>query len=151
MSQNYWLFGGRLSVHADEHKTGGTYDLIEGSMKKGMETPLHVHTKYSEHVYMLEGEITIYTPEETVVLKPGDNYFLPANMPHAVSPTGDSNNRSLVVAYPSGFAELIRHVGTADTGDGLPVSEDIEATMQRFMVATAKIGDIILGPPGTRP
>jgi quercetin dioxygenase-like cupin family protein len=151
MTQNYWLFGGRLRIHADEHKTGGTYDLIEGTMRKGMETPLHVHTRYSEHVYMLEGEITIYTPEETIVLKPGDNYFLPANTLHAVSPTGDGDNRSFVVAYPSGFAELIRQVGTIDEENGSPVIEDLEATMQRFTTATAKIGDVILGPPGTRP
>ncbi|MBT2560230.1 cupin domain-containing protein [Pedobacter sp. ISL-68] len=115
-----------------------------------METPLHLHTKYSEHVYMLEGEIEIYTPDETVVLKPGDDYFIPVNTPHSISPTGNGNNRSLVVAYPSGFAELIRHVGTADDGTGVPVTEDPDATMQRFMTATAKIGDEILGPPGTR-
>jgi quercetin dioxygenase-like cupin family protein len=150
MTQNYWLFGGRLSIHADEQKTNGTYDMIEGNMQKGMETPLHVHTKYSEHIYILKGEITIYTPQETVVLRPGDNYFIPINTPHAVTPTGDGDNRSLVVAYPSGFAELIRNVGTAENGDGSIVSEDPEATMQRFMAATAKIGDIILGPPGTR-
>ncbi|WP_317196510.1 MULTISPECIES: cupin domain-containing protein [unclassified Pedobacter] len=150
MKKNYWLFGGHLSIHADEQKTGGTYDMIEGTMQKGMETPLHLHTKYSEHVYMLEGEIEIYTPDETVVLKPGDDYFIPVNTPHSISPTGNGNNRSLVVAYPSGFAELIRHVGTADDGTGVPVTEDPDATMQRFMTATAKIGDEILGPPGTR-
>ncbi|RZM22761.1 MAG: cupin domain-containing protein [Pedobacter sp.] len=150
MNKNYWLFGAHLSIHADEQKTAGTYDMIEGSMQKGMETPLHVHTKYSEHVYMLEGEITIYTPEETVVLTPGEEYFIPVNTPHAISPTGEGNNRSLVVAYPSGFAELIRNVGTAAEGMGVPVAEDPEATMQRFMVASAKIGDEILGPPGTR-
>ncbi|KQM77949.1 hypothetical protein ASE74_16270 [Pedobacter sp. Leaf216] len=67
MNKNHWLFGAHLSIHADEQKTAGTYDMVEGTMQRGMETPMHEHTKYSEHVYTLEGEITIYTSMEIVV------------------------------------------------------------------------------------
>lgn len=149
MSKNYWLFGTRLNILVDEQKSNGSYDLIEGTLAPGVETPLHVHSKYSEEVYVLEGEFTVYIPGETISLKTGETHFIPVNTPHVVAATGSGVNRSLVVASPSGFAELIRTVGAVDNGGDAP--EPDPQTMERFMSASVSIGDSILGPPGARP
>lgn len=149
MSQHYWMFGTQLNIIADEQKTNGLYDLIEGSLASGLETPLHLHTKYSEELYTLEGEYTVYFPNETMVVKPGEHCFIPMNTPHVIAATGPGISRGLTIASPSGFAELIRNVGTVDDGTGAP-EQDV-TVFERFMAISEKLGDVLLGPPGARP
>jgi quercetin dioxygenase-like cupin family protein len=149
MAQNYWLFGTHLTILVDEQKSNGNYDLIEGTLAEGVETPLHLHSKYSEKIYVLEGEFTIYTPGKTITAKPGESFFIPENTPHVVAAGNSRKNRALTVASPSGFAKLIRNAGTLDNGSGI-LFEDPN-TMERFMEFSEVIGDILLKPPGGRP
>jgi len=149
MAQEYWLFGTHLHILVDEQKSNGNYDLIEGTLRKGVETPLHVHSKYSEKVYVLEGEFTIYTPSGSITVKPGESFFIPENTPHVVAAGNTEKNRALTVASPSGFAKLIRNSGTLDNGLGIPFEDP--NTMERFIEFSEAIGDILLQPPGARP
>ena len=48
--ETYWLLGAKNVIHADESFTGGRYDLIEGWFPAGVITPLHRHTRFSEHL-----------------------------------------------------------------------------------------------------
>lgn len=61
MTQSFWLFGSRLTVVADRTATDGKYDLIDGYFPPGTQTPPHRHTRYSEQLYVLEGEFTVKT------------------------------------------------------------------------------------------
>jgi quercetin dioxygenase-like cupin family protein len=149
MAQKYWLFGTHLNILVDERKSDGNYDLIEGTLAKGVETPLHLHSKYSEEIYVLEGEFTIYIPGAKVTVKPGESFFIPENTPHVVAAGNTEKNRALTVASPSGFAKLIRNAGTLDHGSGIPFEDP--NTMERFMEFSEWIGDILLKPPGSRP
>jgi quercetin dioxygenase-like cupin family protein len=149
MKNSFWLFNTHLTVVVDEQVTGGHYDLIKGSIVQGTETPLHLHKKYSEGFYVLEGEFTAYVPKKKVVLKKGDYFYIPAGIPHVMAATGKGISQGLAMVVPSGFAKLIREVGTP--GDfHSPVPED-PSTMEKFMQRSEELGDIILGPPGVRP
>jgi quercetin dioxygenase-like cupin family protein len=148
MTRSYWLFGARLTVHAGHEDTAGRYDLIEGASLPGTQTPLHRHNCYSEQIYVLEGEFTVWAGEQTAVLHPGDIFIIPAGTAHAVATTGDGISRGLVVASPSGFARLIMETGTPDTGGAPPAGPPDMALFDRIC---AEIGDEVLGPPGTRP
>ncbi len=77
MNPPYWFFGARLRILADGPQTESRYDLIEGDFPAGTETPLHLHTKYDELIYVREGEFTVYTDAGTVVLAPGESVFVP--------------------------------------------------------------------------
>ena len=68
MSKSFWLFGSRLTIIADHTTTGGQYDLIEGYHPPNTQIPLHRHTRYSEQLYVLEGEYTVWAGENKVVL-----------------------------------------------------------------------------------
>ncbi len=59
MTQSLWFFGARLTIVADHTTTEGKYDLIEGYFPPGSQTPSHRHTRYSEQLYVLEGEFTV--------------------------------------------------------------------------------------------
>src|SRR5919199_5938472 len=114
MTRTLWLFGTRLTILADHTTTGGQYDLIEGYFPPGTQTPLHRHTRYSEQLYVLEGEFTVWAGENKVVLRPGDSYLISPSTPHVVATVSDQSARGLVVAAPSAFARVIETVGTVE-------------------------------------
>ena len=149
MKNSYWLFGTRLSVLADQANTGGRYDLIEGWFSLGMQTPLHRHAAYTEQLYVLDGEFTVWAGGRKAVLRPGDDLLIPAGTPHVVAATGDVPGRALVVASPSGFARLVTEAGTPDEGGG--VAPSAATDMDLFLRVCAELGDEILGPPGALP
>jgi quercetin dioxygenase-like cupin family protein len=147
MSQPLWLFGTRVSILADETQTASLYDLIEGTFSPGVETPLHLHAKYSELIFVLSGEFTIYTNKEKVILGPGKSHFIPKGTPHVVEASSAEPANALTVASPSGFARLIRELGTIE-----PLVDAMDPkVMERFMQLSAELGDQILGAPGSRP
>ncbi|MDF7814060.1 cupin domain-containing protein [Hymenobacter sp. YC55] len=146
MNQSFWLLGTLTRILADHETTENRYDLIEGTFQPGVATPLHRHTTYSEHLVVLEGEFTVHTETEVVVLKPGQDFFIPRGTVHAVV-SGPALSRGLVVASPSGFARLIKAAGTvADPSDLSPTSPP---DMEAFARASAEIGDEVVGPPPT--
>jgi mannose-6-phosphate isomerase-like protein (cupin superfamily) len=149
MKNSYWLFGARLSVVAGQASTGGRYDLIEGWCSPGTQTPPHRHGAYSEQLYVLDGEFTVWAGERKAVLRPGDDLLIPAGTAHAVAVTGSGPGRALVVASPSGFARLVTEAGTPDEGGGVPPSAAPD--MDLFLRVCAELGDEILGPPGALP
>lgn len=142
MTQPLWLFGTRLTIVADRTTTGGQYDLIEGYFPPNTQTPLHRHTRYSEQLYVLEGEYTVWAGENKVVLSSGESYLISPGTPHAIA-TLDKPARGLVVAAPSSFARLIAATATLD--------ERATPDMALYERISAEIGDELLGPPGTLP
>ncbi len=143
MSQSLWFFGSRLTILADHTTTGGQYDLIEGYFPPGSQTPPHRHTRYSEQLYVLEGEFTIWAGEKKVVLNAGESFLISPNTPHVVAALSDKPARGLVVAAPSAFARLIAAVGTVD--------ETEPPDMVLFERISVEIGDELLGAPGDLP
>jgi quercetin dioxygenase-like cupin family protein len=149
MAQTFWLFGTYLRILSDEQQTNSTYDLIEGQFPANIETPLHLHSKYSELIYVLDGEFTVYTHKGKITLTPGEHLFIFPSMPHVVASSGKLVNRALTIASPSGFAKLIRTVGIPGTDATQP--PDIPNDIGLFIELSKETGDIILGSPGARP
>jgi quercetin dioxygenase-like cupin family protein len=145
----YWFFGTRLRILADEQQTESRYDLIEGDFPAGTETPLHLHTRYDELIYVQEGEFTVYTDTGTSVLAPGESLFVPRNTPHVVAASGQIINRGLTIASPSGLARLVRTVGIPDVAGDVPPGQPNDLGL--FIEFSAATGDIIQGAPGARP
>jgi quercetin dioxygenase-like cupin family protein len=143
MTQSFWFFGSQLTIVADHTTTGGKYDLIEGYFPPGSQTPPHRHTRYSEQLYVLEGEFTVWAGENKMVLKAGESFLISIGTPHVVAALGDQPARGLIIAAPSAFARLIEAAGT--------LNENGPADMGLFDRISAEIGDEILGMPGDLP
>jgi quercetin dioxygenase-like cupin family protein len=143
MTQSFWLFGSYLTILADHTTTVGQYDLIEGYFPPGTQTPPHRHSRYSEQLYVLEGEFTVWAGENKVVLSTGENFLIPVGIPHVVAAIGDRPAHGLTVAAPSAFARLIAATGTQDRAGIIDTA--------LFNRISAEIGDEILGPLGTLP
>ena len=111
--------------------------------------PPHRHTRYSEQLYVVEGELAAWAGDRKVVLHRGENIFIPADTPHSLAVTGDGQTHILVVASPSGFARLVTEGGTPDEGQGMPPAASFD--MDRFLRLAAELGDELLGPPRASP
>lgn len=99
MSNHYWLLGIHRVILADKQTTAGHYDLVEGTAKKGAKTPYHVHTKYNETIYILEGELTVYSKEKAKVLQKGDHIIIQKGTPHALLVSGENITKTLTTFY----------------------------------------------------
>lgn len=149
MNNNFWLLGIHRHIVADGQTTNDQYDLIEGISPCGVETPPHIHNQYVETEYVLEGELTIYTDTETVVLTSGEGFTIPKGKPHCLSATGIGMTKTITVFSPGGFAQVIRTAGIpGEISAGSPVKK---TDMELFNRLSGEIGDVTLGPPGTRP
>jgi mannose-6-phosphate isomerase-like protein (cupin superfamily) len=150
MKKQYWLFGSKVTIVEHAENTASRFDLIEGSFPIGSESPLHLHTKYSETFYVLDGEALVVTPGVEKVLKAGDSYFIAPNTPHVIiNNSKDQELKALAVASPSGFAKLIQSVGI-EVADG-ELTQQNPHDMKLVGELLVEIGDEILGPPGARP
>ncbi|WP_242036450.1 cupin domain-containing protein [Leptolyngbya sp. FACHB-321] len=119
------------------------YDLIEGYFPPGSQTPPRRHTRYSEQLYVLEGESTVWAGENKVMLGAGESFFIPIGTAHVIAALSEKSARGLFIAAPSAFARLIETVGTQD--------KTATSDMALFERISAEIGDKTLGPPETLP
>ncbi|MFN6540543.1 MAG: cupin domain-containing protein [Nostoc sp. EkiNYC01] len=142
-SKSFWLLNNYLTIVADRTTTDGKYDLIEGYFPPGAQTPPHRHTRYSEQLYVLEGEFTVWVGKNKVVLGAGESAFIPMGTPHVVAALSDQPARGLVVASPSSFARLIEATGTQNQNEA--------PDMELLNRISSEIGDEILGAPGDIP
>ena len=78
-----------------------------------------------------------------MVLTPGESFLISPGIPHVVATLGDRPSRALVVASPSGFADLIEATAT--------LNENEVTDMGLFGRIATEIGDEILGAPGDLP
>ena len=136
----------RATILATGAETDGRFDLTDSVLPAGSTTPLHLHTRYEEHLYVISGSLTVWAGPDTLTLCPGDYYRIPTDVPHMVQ-AGGEDTHALNVTSPAGFAELIARAGTP-AHRAAPAPE-VEA--ERFMAVTTELGDVVLGPPGTTP
>ena len=149
MNKAPWLFGTELTILADAAATDGYYDLAVCAWPAGLETPLHTHTRYAAAVYLLEGELTIHTSGNARVLHAGEYANTPPDTPYAIAVTSQTTSKRLTITSPSGLTQLIEKVGIEGKTAG--VRPDAPPDMALFQKASAEVGDVLLGPPGSRP
>lgn len=138
--------GLQFTVLTRGSETDGRHDLVDGFKAPGATTPLHLHTRYEERLWVLEGELTVWCGEEKNVLGPGGFYAIPMNAPHALA-AGREGARNLTVSSPAGFSELVERAGIPAHLAGADTEMDLELLAE----ISADLGDVILGPPGTLP
>lgn len=63
-------------------ETGNALALMEFTLPKGSEPPLHVHSGEDETFYVLAGRISVKTGDEVTILEPGQAVFAPKNKLH---------------------------------------------------------------------
>jgi quercetin dioxygenase-like cupin family protein len=68
-------------------------------MEPGGRLDWHVHS-YEESLYVIDGEVVLYTSEAAVLLRTGDYGLIPLGQPHAVSNLGSQTARWAALSAP---------------------------------------------------
>jgi quercetin dioxygenase-like cupin family protein len=127
-------------------ETNGRHDLIDSVLPAGAMTPLHLHTRYEERVYVISGSITVWIGPDQLTVGPGGYYHIPLHVPHTLR-AGDEDTHALLISSPAGFAELVARAGAP----AHLVTPETEPDLALFQAVTAELGDVTLGPPGMTP
>jgi mannose-6-phosphate isomerase-like protein (cupin superfamily) len=136
----------RATILTFGDETDGRHDLVIGTQAPDAMTPLHLHTRYEERLWVISGSATVWAGDTKAVLHSGDFYTIPTNVPHAIRAGADGGSL-LNITSPAGFAELIARAGTP----ARLATDETELDFDLFMAVTTELGDVVLGPPGTVP
>lgn len=74
--------GGFFRVLLSPEQTGGSMALVDMTLPRGVEPPVHVHSREDETFYLLEGAMTFHVGETVVNAAVGDAVFAPRQVPH---------------------------------------------------------------------
>jgi quercetin dioxygenase-like cupin family protein len=136
----------RATILTTAAETDGRHDLIDSVLPAGSMTPLHLHTRYEERVYVISGSLTVRVGPEQLTVGSGGYHHIPLHVPHTVQ-GGSEDTHALLISSPAGFAELVARAGTP----AHPATPGTEPDLELFMAVTTELGDVTLGPPGALP
>lgn len=74
--------GGFFKVLISPEESQGSFALVDMTLPKGVEPPVHLHSREDETFYMLEGEITFQVGDKVSIIKAGESIFAPRQVPH---------------------------------------------------------------------
>jgi mannose-6-phosphate isomerase-like protein (cupin superfamily) len=147
----YRFLGSLVIVHVSGDETQGRFSLLEFLVPAGDMPPLHVHRRADQTWYVLEGELTVYLPGESVIAGPGGCVRGPMNVPHTHKVTSADPVRFVEVNSPAGYERFVAAVGEPTTEFTLPPPSEKPPDPTRLAALAAKHGIDLLGPPGTLP
>lgn len=138
-----WLVHGEkaFSVKVSGNDVGRKYAVLEIHTPPGLGPELHIHPGQNELFYLLKGSIGLQCGSDRVVLRAGDSFMAPADVPHAYVTLGDEPAHMLNLFDPAGqteafFADYAPLVGV----EGQP---DIKKLAEVYV----KHGLKVVGPP----
>jgi quercetin dioxygenase-like cupin family protein len=86
----------------------------------GIAPPLHVHARHAECFFVLEGELTFRLEDRELVAGAGTWVFVPPDVVHTFSVTGETRARFLDIHTPScGFGAFVRGLQAATSEEEL--------------------------------
>lgn len=142
-SGGQWLVHGEkaFSTKVSGADVGKTYVAIEVHTPPDRGPELHIHPGQNELFFLLKGSIGLQCGSERTILRVGDSFFAPANIPHAYVTLGSESAHILNVYDPAGDMEGF-------FADYAPlVSTEGEPDHKKLADVYAKHGMKVVGPP----
>jgi mannose-6-phosphate isomerase-like protein (cupin superfamily) len=149
--QAYWFYGDLATIHVHGDDTDGRFAMLEFLQPPGEMTPLHVHKRADQTMYVLEGEITLFLPGKTLVAGPGELVHGPMNVPHTERVTSPGPVRLLGVTAPAGFERFVAAAGRPAETLTLPPASLPPVDLELLARLAAEHDIEVLGPPGMLP
>jgi mannose-6-phosphate isomerase-like protein (cupin superfamily) len=124
-------------------QTAGQFCLLENKSGGNTRTPIHVHAKDDEAVYVIEGEMTAVIDGQPRRLTVGESIFLPRGIPHQLMNISGNPCRYILIGTPALFDRFLEESGhelRRDEVVGPPTPEEIE----RLREASPRFGITLL-------
>ena len=124
-------------------QTAGQFCLFENQSSGNTKTPIHVHARDDETIYIIEGELTAVVNGRRRQLVAGESIFLPRGIPHQLMNMSGNPCRYILIGTPALFDRFIEEGGhELQRGEvvGPPTSDELE----RLRKAAPKFGIALL-------
>jgi quercetin dioxygenase-like cupin family protein len=144
-----WFIANLARVLVTPEDSNGTLGIVDSTGRQGEMPPLHLHHREDETFVVLDGELTLFTPEGSRTLRSGEAAFAPRDVRHTYRVESE-RARWLVVSTPGGFASFVLAASDPAEADALP-PPDRPVDTDRLMAAAEAHGIEIIAPPGTMP
>ena len=111
--QQFDLDGIDFNIVLSGNKTGGKYSLLElhFSTEKENEVPLHLHSRETLVIYILEGNFSFKYGNEKIDGNQETVLKFERDIPHSYRKTGKTPGRLLVLFFPAGFENFFLDLG----------------------------------------
>lgn len=142
-SKEFVLAGVVMKRLLSGEQTAGQFCLLENRSYGHTRTPIHVHAKDDETLYIIEGELTAVIEGQPRRLTAGETIFLPRGIPHQLMNMSGSPCRYILIGTPALFDRFIEEGGRELRPDkvvGPPTPEEIE----RLREASPRFGITLL-------
>lgn len=144
--------GDPLTILLDGNDTGNAYTLMEAILPPGGGPPPHVHEREDEGFLVMDGEVTFYVGDKTILLKQGEFLLAPRGIPHHFVNTGNSEAILVETATPSGIEHFFSEIGTPISGRNAELIPLTAEGIARMVAAAPKYGiQILVSHGGGKP
>lgn len=131
----YWLVGLLWNVVLSAETTAGQFTMMDQKMPKDTGPPPHVHERYDEGFFVIEGEVE-YTvgagdEQQTILARDGAAVWIPRGTLHSFKVKSETS-RALNFYTPGGFDDSISYLATPARERTLPPADSPEAEPGRF-------------------
>lgn len=147
--RSIWFLDCLMRDLSPDSAPDASYAVLEMTAPPASQPPPHIHHNEDEGFYVLEGEITLFSPEGEATLRPGEHLTSPRGVPHTFR-AGPEGVRALVISAPGGFAAFVRELGVTAARDELPTL-DGPSDPVALSEAAARNRIEFVGPPGALP
>lgn len=124
-------YGGQIWVHVDGDSTGGAFGMWEGLLPPDGGSPLHIHHKEVECIYVIEGTFLIVCGDQEWEAGPGTWMSMPKDVRHGIRVVSDTPGRFLEFFLPAGLEQLFQRLPEKKSGTK-PDMEKILAVANQF-------------------
>jgi mannose-6-phosphate isomerase-like protein (cupin superfamily) len=114
---------GQARILVDGERSAGAWWLGMFRQDPGFATPLHIHHKTDEYLFVLEGNLAVFLDGKWHDLAAGAMAMVPHGTPHAQRTAGPESVRILGAGNPGGFEhffaaqhELLSRIPPSDPG-----------------------------------
>jgi quercetin dioxygenase-like cupin family protein len=141
-----WYMGCLFDWKAVAEQTGGRFSIVATTIRRGVEPPLHVHSREDEAFYVLEGEIAFQVGDDIRTADPGSFVFAPRGIPHTFSLKTDVA-RTLILLAPAGLEEAFFEFSEPARERSLQPEPVPEPNLERVEARDRDFGVTYVGPP----
>lgn len=142
-SKEFVLGGIAMKRLLSGEQTAGQFCLLENKSDGHTRTPIHVHAKDDETVYIIEGELTVVIDGRPRRLTAGDSMFLPRGIPHQLINESGNPGRYILIGTPALFDRFLE-AGGRELQPGEVAGPPTPQQIERLREASPRFGITLL-------
>jgi mannose-6-phosphate isomerase-like protein (cupin superfamily) len=143
-AEKIWVIGHEIQPIT----SSGNYDIFFGETPSGVPgPPAHHHSKYTEFVMVLKGQMEFIVNGEKRLLQEGDSINLPVNSVHTFNNPTTDTSRWLNIHSPKGFFSFFERFGVP-TKQEHSFESSVSGSMIDNVVKEAAGFDMIIAEAG---